>query len=126
MRRAATDAEILALLQHALGLDKFGRATEGGRSHFVACENSDDIQTCRAAASRGLMVEHAPSELSGGNPIFIVTSDGRKHVSVSSPKPPRMTPGQRRYRLWLDVADAFPDMQFGDWLRAGHGKAASP
>lgn len=107
---------ILAILQHALGRDQYGHGTDY-RNHVVVGEGSADIVVCREAASQGLMTEHAPSEISGGAPTFTVTDAGKAYIAEHSPKPPKLTRGQVRYRRYLDVADVC-DLTFGEWLKS--------
>lgn len=108
---------ILSILQHALGRDQYGHNPHGGpdyRNHFVA--GGDDVALCRAAVTQGLMREHPASAISGGDPIFTVTDDGKAYVAKESPLPPKLTPGQKRYRRWLHVEDATGET-FGEWLK---------
>lgn len=116
---------ILAILQHALGRDEYGRAPHpvghpvndpDYRNHVCVGEGSADIVLCREAVSQGLMVEHAPREISGGDPIFTVTDAGKAYIAEHSPKPPKLTRGQVRYRRYLEVADVC-DLTFGEWLK---------
>lgn len=114
-----TMQEILHVLQHALGRDERGQSRHGRgdyRNHFCAGEGSEDFATCREAVAQGLMVEHPPSALSGGDSVFVVTDAGKAYVAEHSPPAPKLTRDQRRYRAWLD-ADC--GLTFGEWLRAG-------
>lgn len=110
---------ILEILQHALGRNKFGHNPNGGpdyRNHF--CAGGGDLATCREAVSLGLMVEHEPRAISGGDPIFTVTDAGKAYVAEHSPPEPKLTPGQKRYRAWLRISDVY-DVSFGQWLKDG-------
>lgn len=102
----------LQILQHALGVDQHGRGQQY-RNHYVA--DGADAEHCRELAAQGFMVEGAPSPLTGGMPLFQVTAEGKRAVAEQSPAPPRLTRGQRRYRRWLDGADAH-GLDFGEWL----------
>lgn len=106
---------ILSILQHALGRDQYGHGTDY-RNHY--CAGGNDIALCREAVSLGLMVEHAPRAISGGDPIFTVTDKGKAYIAEHSPKPPKVSRGKARYLRWLEVSDAY-DISFGDWLKAG-------
>jgi len=106
---------ILAILQHALGRDQYGHGTDY-RNHFVA--GGDDLALCRDAVTQGLMVEHAARAISGGDPIFTVTDAGKAYIAEHSPKPPKVSRGKARYLKWLEVSECYPDMTFGDWLKA--------
>ncbi len=106
---------ILAILQHALGRDEYGRGADY-RNHY--CAGGADVAICRDAVSRGLMVEHAAREISGGDPIFTVTDAGKAFVTARSPKPPKVSRGKERYLRWLTVND-ITGWTFGEWLKKG-------
>lgn len=110
---------VLRILQHALGRDEYGHGTDY-RNHFVAGEGSEDVALCREAVAHGLMREHAPRAISGGDPIFTVTDAGKAYIAERSPKPPKLTRGQRRYQAWLTVSDIC-GVPFGEWLKSGGG-----
>lgn len=109
---------LLDILQHALGRDEYGRPKRGDgtdyRNHFTTGEGGGDLALCRSAVAGGLMAEHAPREISGGEYIFTVTDRGRAWVTTNSPAAPRLTRAQTRYQAWLaeDSGDTF-----GEWLR---------
>jgi hypothetical protein len=112
----------LNILQHSLGVDQYGRG-EQYRNHFVA--GGDDITTCRELVALGYMQESdSYGELSGNMPCFFVSDAGKKAMRDGSPKPPKITAGQKRYHEWLEVADCYPDWKFGDWLK--HAKGDQP
>ena len=67
---------ILHILQHALGRNEYGRNPNGGpdyRNYYCTGEGGESFLLCREAVSNGLMNEHAPSQISGGDNIFTVT-----------------------------------------------------
>lgn len=64
-----------AIMQHALGLQ---RNTREYRNHFVTGPGSDDYPDCRALVLAGLMRDHEASQITGGDPWFSVTDEGRK------------------------------------------------
>jgi len=105
-----TEAQ-LHTLQHALGLDQYGRGAIY-RNHYVG-----GAKECRPLVALGYMEEFRASDLTGGDPLFRVTEGGKKAVLSESPKEPKLTRAQMRYRHWLKVADAFGDMTFGEWLK---------
>lgn len=100
----------LHILQHALGLDRYGRG-RSYRNHF--CADGKDVDTCRDLVARGLMTEHPASEITGGDPLFTVTEAGRRYVCEHRLDPPKLTRSQRRYREFL--AHDF-GMSFREWL----------
>ena len=61
------------------------------------------------------MEDCGPQSLAGGMHYFRVTVAGRDAMIAQSPKPPKLSVGQRRYREWQD-ADC--GLSFGEWLKA--------
>lgn len=108
----------LQILQHALGVDEYGRTTKGftpyTRNFF--CAGEGDEPTCRELVALGFMVQH---QRRADLPYFncSVTEAGKKAMHAASPAPPKLSRSQKRYRNWLD-ADC--DMSFGEWMKAGH------
>lgn len=116
---------ILHILQHALGRDEYGQTRSRGghgaedyRNHYVAGEGHHSFALCRQAVSNGLMIEHPPSDLSGGDCVFVATEAGKEYITKNSPRPPKLTRGQKRYRKWLDGPADF-GVSFGDYLKRG-------
>lgn len=105
----------LHILQHALGLDRYGQGS-AYRRHFVTGPGSVDFDACIALVDAGLMTRTTASPLSGGDDVFLVTDAGRQHVQDTSPKPPPQTREQKRYTRYLE-ADC--GLSFGEWLRRG-------
>jgi hypothetical protein len=106
-------ARRLHILQHALGVDEFGRG-EQYREHFVTGEGSDDHPDCMALFEAGLMTRRANIEMYGGMDLFRVSDAGRAYVAEHSPAPPKLTRSQQRYQDYLD-ADCC--LSFGEWLK---------
>lgn len=122
---SGNEARILHVLQHALGRDEYGvsrsRHVEPGedyRNRYCAGPGHHSFDVCREAVAQGLMLEHPPRTISGGDHIFTVTDAGKAYIAANSPAPPKLTRGQVRYRRYLD-ADC--GLSFGEWLRAGRG-----
>lgn len=93
----------LHILQHSLGLDKYGEGRRY-RNHFVTGSGSDDFPACRELVADGLMTELTGNALTGGDSVFYVTRAGIDFVANNSAaKPPEkaLTRSQRRYREWL-------------------------
>jgi hypothetical protein len=103
-------SEQLHILQHALGVDKYGLG-EMYRNHYVG-----GVEDCRPLVALGYMEECKPRAISGGDPWFYVTKEGKIAVSLESPKPPKITRSQRRMIDYRDFADAF-DCSFKDFLK---------
>lgn len=99
----------LEILQHSLGCDKYGRGKDVGHGEFnrnYFCAGAEDEPTCRELVALGYMKEHLRTEL---YPYFncSVTDDGKAAMREASPKPPKLTRSQRRYREYLGWKDAY-------------------
>jgi hypothetical protein len=103
----------LATLQHALGVDEFGRGRQF-RNHFCTGPGSDDFDACLANVAEGLMVRKPGSELTGGDDLFLVTDAGKQFVAGNSPPPPTRTRSQAHYEAYLDADSC---LSFGEWMR---------
>lgn len=103
---------LLSVLQHALGLDEYGRGSMY-RNHFVTGEGSSDWPFCLDAVARGLM-SRRESSLCGGDSLFIVTDAGKQFAGTESPPPPKLSRSQQRYARYLDADSG---LSFGDWLK---------
>ena len=103
--------EQLHILQHALGLDEYGQG-KPYRNFF--CAGGADEDTCKALVDAGLMKQHQRTEV---YPYYncSVTDAGKLAVQEQSPKPPKLTRSQQRYRHYLDWADAH-DGTFKEYL----------
>jgi hypothetical protein len=105
----------LEILQHALGVDQYGRTPKGftpyTRNHF--CAGEADEPDCRALVALGFMVEH---ERTQRLPYFhcSVTDAGKKAMHEASPKAPKLTRSQKRYRAFLDADSGYT---FAEWIR---------
>lgn len=106
-------AQWLDIMQHALGLDEYGRREKNGtdRNRYVTDAGVPEIDAMVAA---GLMGDLGAVKFTGGMHCYYVTDAGRAYVREHSPAPPKLTRSQRRYEQWLD-ADC--GMRFGDWLK---------
>jgi len=104
----------LHVLQHALGLDQYGRGA-GHRNYFVTDCGTTDWPTCVMAAADGLMTQTKGNAITGGGDVFRVTPAGMVWVQQHSPKAPTLTRAQRTYREWSRHDNG---MTFGEWLKA--------
>ncbi len=114
---------MLHVLQHSLGRNEYGKSPRGRedyRNHYCASEGHHSFAACREAVALGLMLERAPSDISGGDHVFTVTDAGRAYIAEHSPPEPKRSRGQDRYRRYL-AADC--GMSFIEWLRAGGADA---
>jgi len=99
----------LHILQHALGVDQYGLG-EQYRNHYVG-----GVNECRPLVALGYMEACKPRAISGGDPWFYVTKEGKEAVKNDSPKPPKITRSQQRMMDYRDFADAY-DCTFKDFL----------
>lgn len=108
----------LEILQHSLGVDEYG---QGAMYRNFFCAGGDDEPTCRELVDMGLMRQHKTTET---YPYFncSVTDEGKKAVREQSPKPPKLSRSQKRYREFLNVDS---DITFGEWLKMKYGRKDS-
>ncbi len=105
-------ARQLEILQHALGADQYGRYAEGYRYRNHFCAGGDDETICRELVAIGYMTTFERSYLPYYN--CTVTQAGETAMFNESPKPPKLTRAQKRYRAFLK---ADTGESFGEWLR---------
>ena len=99
----------LEILQHALGVDRYGQGKQY-RNHF--CAGGADEDTCRSLVDLGYMETFERSYLPYYN--CRVTEAGKKVMAEASPKPPKLSQGQIRYRAYLRADTGRP---FLEWLK---------
>lgn len=103
----------LEILQHALGVDEFGQGRMY-RNHF--CAGGDDEEVCRQLVALGYMETFTRSYLPYYN--CTVTKTGKAAMLAESPRPPKLTRSQARYRKFLD---ADTGGSFKEWLKQSKG-----
>lgn len=103
----------LHILQHALGVDKYGQGKQH-RNHF--CAGGDDVEVCQQLVAIGYMVTFERDYLPYYN--CTVTEAGEAAMLAESPKPPKLTRSQIRYRAFLRHDSG---IGFGEWLKV-YGK----
>jgi hypothetical protein len=99
----------LEILQHALGVDQYGRG-QFTREHF--CAGDDDEPACRELVAMGYMQNFTRSWLPDYN--CIVTAAGKAAMLSASPPAPVLTRSQKRYRQYLDADSG---LSFREWLK---------
>jgi len=112
--------EQLAIMQHSLGLDQYGRG-HAYRNHY--CAGGRDADLCRELVALGYMTEHKPSQLTGGDPLFTVTDAGIEYARNNGPVPPpikKLTRSQKTYREFLAFDGS---LSFGEYLTMRAEKA---
>ena len=104
----------LEILQHALGVDEYGQGDQY-RNHF--CATGEDETICRELVALGYMRQFHAKHL----PYFncAVTDAGKQAMRDASPKPPKLTRSQKRYRDYL-AADL--GCSFFEYLKEYAGK----
>ena len=70
------------ILRHALGL---GCSAREYRNHFVTGPGSTDYPHCEALVSAGLMARREGNPLSGGDPVYTVTYEGKAVARGKTP-----------------------------------------
>ncbi|CAM5998730.1 unnamed protein product [Sphagnum balticum] len=106
----------LEILQHALGVDKYGLTPKGftlyTRNRF--CAGVADEPDCRELVAIGYMVQH---ETTDWLPYFncSVTTEGMKAMHKASPAPPKVSRSAKRFEEYKSFSDAF-DCTFRQWL----------
>lgn len=117
----------LEILQHAAGLNRYGRCAThddpracrnhssdtlpGHRNHF--CAGESDEPDCRVLIDAGLMNEH---QRTTWLPYLncSVSDAGRRAIREQSPAAPKRTRSQQRYR---DFLNSDIGISFGEWLK---------
>lgn len=101
--------EQLHILQHSLGVDCYGCGRQY-RNRYIS-DSNDDLNTL---CGLGLMKDYGPWEVAGGHHFYAVTETGKQAVAEQSPRPPKLTRSQKRYRAFLEADNS---MRFGEWLK---------
>lgn len=106
------------VLMHTLGL-RIDDDGDSYRNHYVT--GSEPCAEILALVAGGLMEEtRRPEFLNVNDRNYRVTDLGKaRALSARSRRRPKLTRGQKRYRDWLAISDAYPDLTFGKFLRMG-------
>lgn len=112
---------ILSVLQHALGVDEFGRGVQY-RNHFVCGAGHGSYDACCAAVDQGLMTRRESQMLGENGSYFHATDAGKFWMAENSPNPPKLTRSQRRYQRYLDADSS---LSFGEWLASSWSRDSS-
>lgn len=107
----------LEILQHTLGLDKYGQG-EMYRNHF--CAGAGDEVICRELIALGYMQQHPTTKWL---PYFncSVTEEGKQAVLHESPKAPKLSRSKKRYRAFVNADSG---MTFKEWIQRGAAQYA--
>lgn len=103
----------LQVLQHSLGCDEYGTPPRrGGERNYYG--TADDDPDCNELVALGYMTKHPPRSWTP-DIFFTVTDAGKQAMREASPKPPKVTAGQKRYKEYLSYSDC-NDCTFREWL----------
>lgn len=107
----------LEILQHSLGVDQYGQGRMY-RNHF--CAGGSDETTCQELVQMGYMRTFTRSYLPYYN--CTVTDEGKAAMLDQSPKAPKLTRSQERYRRYLraDTGESFREWLKRDSKHADH------
>ncbi len=116
----------LHILQHALGCDSHGiskcrRRDEGDgcmgyhRNRYVIDAHVPDGIECQGLVDMGLMEDRGAQEMCAGMHYYRVTAKGEVVMVTESPKAPKLTRSQQRYRSYLKEDSGY--LSFGEWLK---------
>lgn len=115
----ALHPELLHILQHSLGVDKYGEG-EQYRNRFVTSPDCEDGQLCLELVGLGFMRDHGPHALADGMHCYTVTPAGVDAVAVQSPARPKISRSKRRYQDWLRADTGH---SFAAWIGASQKRA---
>lgn len=111
-RKAALSPRQLEIIQHSIGVDQYGQGSMY-RNHF--CAGGDDEQICRELVAMGYMETFERSYLPYYN--CTVTKAGKAAMRQESPKPPKLTRSQQRYRAYLKADTGFSFREYLEMLK---------
>lgn len=115
----ATDAQLLHVLQHSLGVDEYGRG-EMYRNYFCTGAGTVDYPVCMEAVRRELMSPPRPGgKIYGDMDFFYVTELGKAYVRSFSPVAPVISRSKRRYARFLAYDGS---LSFRDFLTTDMAK----
>lgn len=106
----------LHILQHSLGCDQYGRGQQY-RNHYADHAQSKDWLDLHILVAAGFMEDRGKPAAWGTLTCFVVTDAGKRVMIEQSPPPPKVSRSRSRWLEWLDSADAYYPMKFGEWLR---------
>jgi hypothetical protein len=105
----------LHILQHSLGLNKYGEGNQY-RNHFATGPNGKDFDDCVALAEMGLMKDYGTLSFTGDMHCFVVTPAGIDYVALNSPPVPKVSRSKARYGRFLKYGDMFDSfLDFCRW-----------
>ena len=122
--------EQLHILQHSLGADKYGQADDGNRAQFyrdyycVGLHESATLANINDMVARGWM--RAGYKINEGrDQYFHVTQLGISAMRGHSPKAPKPTKGQQRYRDFLRAECGMTFIEYLKYMHANRHEVAA-
>lgn len=112
-KEGTMNPELLHILQHSLGVDKYGRGNQY-RNRFVTGPETTDFPKCIELVGLELMKDHGPQSIAAGDHCFTVTEKGKVAMHMNSPEPPKLSKSQVRYRRFLNADSG---LSFKEWLK---------
>lgn len=107
---AGMTKEQIHILQHSLGVDKHGRG-QMYRNFYYTYEAEP---VCESLVALGYMeIRRRTALYPGFN--YSVTDAGKIAMLTESPKPPKLTASQKRYREFHDSGASDCGYSFGEW-----------
>jgi len=108
--------EQLHILQHALGVDKYGQGKPYRDYYCCGLDDAATLLDLRVLVTLGYMREgHKINE--GRDQYFFVLPSGLSAMRGHSPKPPKVSRGRQRY---LEFLNSECGMSFGEFLKWRH------
>jgi len=111
----------LHILQHSLGCDQYGQSTYSGRDENDGCgiyaRNryvSDPDIDLSILVECDLLEDRGAIKVYGDMHYYVVTKEGIAVMKAQSPRPPKLTKSQSRYR---EFCDADCGLKFSEWLK---------
>lgn len=100
----------LQILQHSLGVDQFGQGPQF-RNHFI----TDNDAEMAELVALGYVHNCGSNTATGGMNCYRVTPEGKTAMREHSPKPPKLSRSQKRYRAFLNADSG---MTFFEYMKA--------
>jgi len=101
------------ILLHTLGYDY---APVPFRNYFNAEPGHDDMLDILSLVSLGLM--HVSGSINKPGDMFSCTPLGKTlAANLYEEKRPKLTSSQKRYMIFRKIADVYPDLTFGEFLK---------
>jgi hypothetical protein len=111
----------LHILRHTIGYDDNGgdryphaRSLDERRNYYVTSPAGKDGKLCQELCAEGCLLDRGV--WTPGEHLYQITDAGRAVVNLHKTIAPKLTPGQRRYRRFLEADSG---MSFKEWLKHG-------